>query len=288
MVAIPGVASSGSLLIDVNGNRLDAIFLTGAGATNDHYTILKGPSDTPAAPSNLVAATVSSSSINLTWADNSTNELGFSIERSLDGSSFAPALSAAANATSALNTGLSAGVTYYYRVRATNATATSAYSSIASATTPPTNTTLTLTTPPNGASYPAGATVAIAVSVISPRTVTNVAIFANGALLAATNSNGSSVAFGTNLLDLYPSSYAIYARAIDSVGTNFSGTNTITATNVPILAALTAPTNNQSAVEGATVTLSATATGESARSPSNFSPTASPPSWITHHPTRAR
>src|SRR6185295_19129768 len=42
----------GSVLIDVTGNRLDAIFLNSSGATRDHYTLLKRG---PGAPVGLVA-----------------------------------------------------------------------------------------------------------------------------------------------------------------------------------------------------------------------------------------
>jgi len=41
----------------------------------------------PEAPSGLSASALSSSSIRLTWTDNSGNETGFKVERSLDGTS---------------------------------------------------------------------------------------------------------------------------------------------------------------------------------------------------------
>jgi hypothetical protein len=92
----------------------------------------------PTAPSNLAATATSSSQINLTWTDNSNNETGFKIERATN-SAFTQNLTlvatTAANATSYSNTGLSAGTTYYYRARATNAVGDSANSATASATT---------------------------------------------------------------------------------------------------------------------------------------------------------
>ena len=45
----------------------------------------------PTAPGNLAAAAVSSSRIDLTWTDNSSNEQGFKVERSTDGVTFTPA-----------------------------------------------------------------------------------------------------------------------------------------------------------------------------------------------------
>jgi hypothetical protein len=89
----------------------------------------------PAAPGNLSATAVSSSQINLTWTDNSSNETGFMVERSLDGTTFTQIATLGANTTSYNSTSLNAGTTYYFRVRATNGGGNSAYSNIASATT---------------------------------------------------------------------------------------------------------------------------------------------------------
>src|SRR5262249_19711591 len=79
---------------------------------------------------------VSTSQINLTWADNSTNESGFVLERATN-SSFTAGFTSTnlvANTTSTTVTGLAAGTTYWFRVPATNAGGNSAYSNVASAT----------------------------------------------------------------------------------------------------------------------------------------------------------
>ena len=90
----------------------------------------------PAAPSALAAATNSSTQITLTWTDNATNETGFRIERSANGTTgWSQIGTPSANATTFANTGLTASTTYFYRVRATNATGDSAYTSVANATT---------------------------------------------------------------------------------------------------------------------------------------------------------
>ncbi|WP_051295929.1 extracellular catalytic domain type 1 short-chain-length polyhydroxyalkanoate depolymerase [Eisenibacter elegans] len=90
----------------------------------------------PATPSNLAAAAVSASQINLTWADNSNNEDNFVLERSTSATTgFAAIATLPANTTSFSNTGLNANTTYYYRVRAANAGGSSAFSNTASATT---------------------------------------------------------------------------------------------------------------------------------------------------------
>ena len=91
----------------------------------------------PIAPSNLIATAVSYNQINLTWQDNSDNEEGFRIERSLNGTSFSQIATVGINVTNYSNTGLTGNTNYYYRVRAYNAAGNSNYSNTSSATTPP-------------------------------------------------------------------------------------------------------------------------------------------------------
>jgi hypothetical protein len=127
---------AGSLVLDVNGDQLMARFLTETGAVADTVTINKAMLTRPAAPSSLTASAVSSSQINLSWTDNSSNEDGFKIERSTDGVSFSQIATLPAGATGFSNTGLPANTKYYYRVFSYNAAGNSAApSNIASATT---------------------------------------------------------------------------------------------------------------------------------------------------------
>ena len=96
---------------------------------------LTDKADLPLDPSSLGATATSSSQINLSWTDGSSNESGFYVERSTDNVSFSQIASVAANATSYSSTGLTQSTLYYYRVRAYNTTGYSGYTSVASATT---------------------------------------------------------------------------------------------------------------------------------------------------------
>ncbi len=114
---------------------------TGAGAPSGYSntaTATTDPPPPPADPSNLQAAAASSTQIDLTWDDNSSDETGFSIEWSADGSSgWAVAGTVAAGETTFSDTDLTPSTPYYYRVQATGAGAPSGYSNTATATTDP-------------------------------------------------------------------------------------------------------------------------------------------------------
>ena len=97
-------------------------------------TTLSAP---PAAPTSLSATAVSSSRINLAWTDNASNESGFRIERSTDAVTFTQIGEVVANVTTYADTSLSAATQYWYRVRAYNATGSSAFGGPANATTLP-------------------------------------------------------------------------------------------------------------------------------------------------------
>ena len=89
----------------------------------------------PTAPSGLSATNISTTQINLTWKDNSANELGFRIEQSPDSITFSPVVTTTINVTNCAVTNLSPAIKYYFRVCATNGAGSSAYSNTNYATT---------------------------------------------------------------------------------------------------------------------------------------------------------
>jgi beta-lactamase superfamily II metal-dependent hydrolase len=115
------------------------------------YGLSGGTPTPPAAPSGLAATAISSSQINLTWTDNSSNEDSFVLARATtSGGPYTDIATLGANTTSYSNTGLAISTTYYYVVRATNAGGASANSNQASATTQAAGTTIVTFTSVSG------------------------------------------------------------------------------------------------------------------------------------------
>jgi len=87
-----------------------------------------------AAPSDFIAAPLSSTEIALAWTDRATNEDGYQIERSFDGTNFVQIATTTISATDYLDTELSPSTQYYYRLRAFNSVGTSNYATTSTVT----------------------------------------------------------------------------------------------------------------------------------------------------------
>ena len=87
-----------------------------------HEDVVRGPRP-PAAPTNVSATTVASTSIRFTWSDNSDNEDGFRVYRWSvpDGKQWVVATTTAPDVTTFLDTGLQLSAEYFYFACAYNA-----------------------------------------------------------------------------------------------------------------------------------------------------------------------
>ncbi|MDX9854822.1 MAG: fibronectin type III domain-containing protein, partial [Tenuifilaceae bacterium] len=102
-----------------------------ADATNNAsgFRIYVGCVDKLAAPTNLVQAVVTKAEVNLQWTDNSQNELGFKVYRSVvSNTGYTEIASLEANANGYVDSNTENGKTYYYKVLAYNKEITSGYS----------------------------------------------------------------------------------------------------------------------------------------------------------------
>ena len=128
--------------------RVSAVKQTGTGTTAVTTAIAAALSASnvldvslPAAPTGLSVTPGATTTVNVSWTDNATNETGFTLQRATD-AAFTKALTttkvaAAVSGTGSVYnlppvTGLKKGTTYYFRVAATNVLGASGYSTAAS------------------------------------------------------------------------------------------------------------------------------------------------------------
>src|SRR5690349_3683578 len=86
----------------------------------------------PSPPLNLTATQTADATVTLNWLDKSSNETSFVLERRVSGvGSFATRATISANVAFYIDTTVSNGSSYDYRVKATNTNGSSAYSNVA-------------------------------------------------------------------------------------------------------------------------------------------------------------
>jgi hypothetical protein len=93
---------------------------SGSSAPAGPTTATTNAAAAPAPASDVKTSVFSAARIDLSWADNAANETGYVVERSLDGNTYQPRATLAANATAYTDAGLQPDTHYYYRVKAEN------------------------------------------------------------------------------------------------------------------------------------------------------------------------
>ena len=130
--------TSQTRVVDVTGGRLTVDQGGGgAGSTRINYLIIAAVAASPAAPSGLTTNPVATPAVDLTWADNSSGEAGFLLERCSSGADFTGAVQVIllpANETNYQDTAVTEGVTYSYRLQSYNDAGSSAFSNLAKVT----------------------------------------------------------------------------------------------------------------------------------------------------------
>jgi hypothetical protein len=103
-----------TLLPIFNLDRFDAADNTPARFDWFRYFAKDAAAPAVNAPTGLTAASASPAAVTLSWADNSTKETAYVLQRSTNSTFTSPTtITLAANATSYLDTGLAEGVRYY-------------------------------------------------------------------------------------------------------------------------------------------------------------------------------
>lgn len=192
------------------------------------------------APTNLTATAVSTSQINLAWTDNATNETGYTVERSSDGATWSSLATLAAGSISYADGSLVAGTSYFYRVRAFNASANSDYSNVASTTTVP--------TAPSGLTATAisSSRIDLSWSNVSGETGYEIDRSPDGATWTQIATTGANVATFSNTGLNANTTYSYRVRATNGSGDSASS-NTASATT-PATPSIPAAPSNLSAV----------------------------------------
>ncbi len=123
-----------SVLTVANGN-----VYVGTSGSLVMYGLNTPPKAPPAAPSSLAATTTTDvTAVSLSWTNNETNPANvsaFEVQRSTDGANFTQAGAVGESQTTFVDTSVAPFTTYYYRVSASNAAGTSAFTNVATVTT---------------------------------------------------------------------------------------------------------------------------------------------------------
>jgi endo-1,4-beta-xylanase len=206
------------------------------------YVAGSGTPDTtpPAAPSGLTVSSATSSSIALAWTASTDNVgvTGYQVLRApgTSGGSFAQV--GTSTTTSFTNTGLTAGTSYRYQVRATDAAGN--VSPVSATVTGTTQTGNTDTTPPSVPSNLAASTTSSSVALTWTASTDNVAVTGYQILRAPGATGGTFAQIGTSTTTSFnntglaaSTTFRYQVRATDAAGNASAVSGAVTATTQP-------------------------------------------------------
>ncbi len=122
-IGITGTAPGNGNYLSLNGTGASP----SASSTTETSNLSSRPSNgriytfsqsAPTAPGSLTYSSIATTSLNLNWVDNSSNETAFVVYNSTDGTNFTFLAKTSPNTTSYTATGLTPGTTYYHKVYA--------------------------------------------------------------------------------------------------------------------------------------------------------------------------
>jgi len=197
----------------------------------------------------MLAGSAQALQLTVAWDNSSAGATGFQVERSADGTNFTQVATVASSATNYTDTNLATG-SYWYRVRAYNATSTSAYSNVAQYST---DVAPAFTSQPVSKSAAVGTTVSFAVAATGSPTPSIVWKKDGIALSGATGATLTLPSVTTSDAGTYT------AVATNSAGTVVSSAASLTITG--IAPSITTQPASQAVNVGSTVSFNVVATG---------------------------
>jgi Chitobiase/beta-hexosaminidase C-terminal domain len=140
-VTLQSATSGASIYYSTDGSQPTSLyagaFTLTSSSTVKAIAFKSGYNPSAQASASFTIAAPSAPKLTLVWKDNSTNENNFSIERKTGtNGTYAQVALVAANTVSYMDTNVSSGVTYCYRVDATNSAGASGYTNEACGTVP--------------------------------------------------------------------------------------------------------------------------------------------------------